>query len=114
MDMPHIITDAEAREAMDEKALADRAIDLATRYGQPTSDPVAAIFDNRVKRQALSLLYQAARWIIADQHSLHDETLALMDLHNKAHCDDHERLADIAEAIVEHWERETEDERERV
>ena len=78
--------------------LASTAMFKARSYGKRTRDPIAAIFDDRIKRQARRLLVQAAMHLNGSDALFARKMLALMSGYDLAGAND-EALAEICAGI---------------
>ena len=93
--------------------LATAAIAAALQTGKPTRDPVMAIFDNRVTRQARRLLLQAAMFLCGSHALFARKILGLMSGYDMAGADD-DALVEILDGIAEAAREEAEECRERM
>ena len=87
-----------ATDAMTDLALA--AATAARDIGQPTRDPIASIFDNRIHRQARRLLLQAAMFLYGSDALFERLMLGAMSSYDMAGADD-EVLVEILDGIAE-------------
>ena len=80
--------------------LASTAMFKARSYGKRTRDPIAAIFDDRIKRQARRLLLQAAMFLYGSDALFERLMLGAMSSYDMAGADD-EVLVEILDGIAE-------------
>ena len=79
--------------------MAAMAMKTARRLGTQTLDPVAAIYDQRVRRQARRLLLSAAMHLYG-VHALNvRQILGSLSSIDLAHADDHEAMAECWERV---------------
>jgi len=91
-----------------------QVMSLARELGAATNDPVAAIFDNRVARQARSILIDALVMSYGVNSKASVKVLNLIRALDWVNCDYHENTADIWEAIRDIADAEEEDYRELI
>ncbi len=92
-----IPTDDAAEDAVID--IAARAMKTARRIGAPTRDPIAAIYDQRVRRQARRLLLSAALHLHGVNTSAARSILGTLSSIDLAGADDHEAMAECWERI---------------
>ena len=110
-DEPTLAAIDAAQDAVIDMAVV--ATEAARRLGKPTRDPIAAIFDDRIKRQARRLLLQAAKHLSEFDALFGRQMLGLMSGYDMAGADD-EALAEICDGIAEAAREEAEECRERM
>ena len=93
--------------------LASTAMFKARSYGKRTRDPIAAIFDDRIKRQARRLLVQAAMHLHGFDALFARKILGLMSGYDMAGADDG-ALVEILDGIANAAREEAEECRERM
>ena len=79
-------------------ALVSSAMSKARRLGKPSLGPIAAIYDDRIKRQARRLLLQATMHLYPLDALFERLILGGMSCYDMAGADD-EALADMCETI---------------
>jgi len=95
-------------------ALAAAAMKSARRHGTPTRDPITAIFDNRVKRQARRLLVEALLHLYGLSALAERQILGSLSSLDLAHADDHGAIAECWQRIEDAAREESRDAREYV
>ena len=79
--------------------MAALAMKTARRIGTPTRDPIAAIYDQRVKRQARRFLLAAAMHLHGGKAFAACNILGVLSCIDLARADDHEGMAECWEGI---------------
>jgi len=108
--MKQINTDIAREEAVSHTL--HQVMSLARELGAPTTDPVMAIFDNRVARQARSILIDALVMSYGVNSKASVKVLKLLRALDRVNCDYHEATADIWECIKDIADLEEEEYRE--
>ena len=93
--------------------MAATAMRNARSLGKPTRDPIAAIYDDRIKRQARRLLLQATMHLYPLGALFERQILGGMSSYDMAGADD-EALAEILDGIAEAARDEARECRERL
>ncbi len=96
-DIAKIPTDDAAEDAV--IGIAKLAMKMARHIGTPTRDPVAAIYDQRVNRQARRLLLSAAMRIYGVRNFTVRRIIGSLSSIDLASADDHETQAECWERI---------------
>ncbi len=92
-----IPTDDAAEDAVID--MAALAMKTAQRIGTQTRDPIAAIYDQRIKRQARRLLLQSAMHLYGVRNFTMRQILGSLSSIDLASADDHETQAECWERI---------------
>ena len=95
-------------------ALVSSAMSKARRLGKPSLNPVAAIYDNRIKRQARRLLLQATMHLYSLDALFERQILGGMSSYDMAGANTDEALAEILDGIAEAARDEARECRERL
>ena len=106
-----------AREDAREDAVistAAAAMAMARSLGQPSRDPVASIFDNRMKIQARRLLLSAAMHLHGVNALFERKMLGGLSSYDLAGAYDHEAMAEICELMEDTAREEARDNCERM
>ena len=94
--------------------MAAMAMSLARQHGIRTREPIAAIFDNRNKRQARRLLLAAAMHLYGLNALAERKILGSLSSIDLAGADDFEAMAEFWEIIEDAARDECRDNRERI
>lgn len=93
--------------------MAATAMRYARNLGQPTRDPIAAIYDDRIKRQARGLLLQAVLHLYGLDALLQRRILGGLSSYDLAGAND-EALAEICDGLEDAAREEARECRERM
>ena len=93
--------------------LASTAMFKSRRLGQPTRDPIAAIYDDRIKRQARRLLLKAAMHLYGLNALFERQMLGAMSSYDLAGADD-DALVEILDGLEDAAREEARECRERM
>ena len=109
------IAKIEAAEAAEDAVihLASTAMRHARDHGKPTLDPIASIFDTRIRRQARRLLLQAAMHLYGLDALFPRQILGAMSSYDLAGAND-EALVEILDGIADAAREEARECRERM